>query len=94
MALDRYQETGDPQWLAWARTLAADVLGRCIAGQDGVRWSNTEHKASPPELEPAVGWMQGAAGIAGWLLRLARLQQDGPAAARVWWPDRSSGALL
>ena len=93
MALDRYQDTGDPQWLAWAGTLAADVLGRCIADQAGVRWSNTEHKASPPELEPAVGWMQGAAGIAGWLLRLARLQQDGPAAARVWWPDRSSGPL-
>jgi lantibiotic modifying enzyme len=91
MALDRYQETGDPQWLAWAGTLAADVLGRCIRDQAGIRWSQTEHKASPPELEPAVGWMQGAAGIAGWLLRLARLQQDGPSAARVWWPDRSSG---
>lgn len=90
-ALDRYQETGDPQWLAWAGTLAADVLGRCIRDQAGIRWSQTEHKASPPELEPAVGWMQGAAGIAGWLLRLARLQQDGPSAARVWWPDRSSG---
>src|ERR1022692_3980008 len=91
MALDRYQETGDPQWLAWAGTLAADVLGRCIADEAGVRWSHTEHAVSPPELEPAVGWMQGAAGIAGWLLRLARLQQDGPSAARVWWPDRSSG---
>ena len=93
MALDHYQGTGDPQWLEWAGTLAADVLGRCIADQAGVRWSNTEHKVSPPELEPAVGWMQGAAGIAGWLLRLARLQQDGPSAARVWWPDRSSGPL-
>jgi lantibiotic modifying enzyme len=93
MALDRYQETGDPQWLAWAGALAADVLGRCIADEAGVRWSHTEHAVSPPELEPAVGWMQGAAGIAGWLLRLARLQQDGPSAARVWWPDRSSGPL-
>ena len=50
MALDRYQETGDPQWLAWAGTLAADVLGRCIRDQAGIRWSQTEHKASPPEL--------------------------------------------
>jgi lantibiotic modifying enzyme len=90
-ALDRYQETGEPQWLSWAGTLASDVLGRCIADEAGVRWSHTEHTASPPELEPGIGWMQGAAGIASWLLRLARLQRDGPSAARVWWPDRPDG---
>jgi lantibiotic modifying enzyme len=88
MALDRYQETGDPQWLAWAQALARDVLGRCIADEAGLRWSQTEHTASPPELEPEVGWMQGAAGIAGWLLRLARLERDGASARRIWWPDR------
>jgi lantibiotic modifying enzyme len=93
MALDRYQETGDPQWLAWAGTLAADVLGMCIADSAGVRWSHTEHTVSPPELEPAVGWMQGAAGIASWLLRLTRLQRDGPSAGRVWWPDRPFDSL-
>jgi len=32
--------------------------------------------------------MQGAAGIAGWLLRLARLRRDGVSAQRIWWPDR------
>ena len=32
--------------------------------------------------------MQGAAGIAGWLLRLARLERDGASARRIWWPDR------
>jgi lantibiotic modifying enzyme len=88
MALDRYQDTGDPQWLAWASLLARDVLDRCIADEAGVRWSQTEYTASPPELEPAVGWMQGAAGIAGWLLRLARLERDGATARRIWWPDR------
>ena len=67
---------------------ARDVLGRCIADEAGLRWSQTEHTASPPELEPEVGWMQGAAGIAGWLLRLARLERDGASARRIWWPDR------
>lgn len=88
LALDRYQQTGDEQWLAWAQALACDVLERCIADESGVRWSHTEHTVTPPELEPAVGWMQGAAGIAGWLLRLARLQRDGASAQRIWWPDR------
>ncbi len=87
MALDRYQETGDPAWLDWAAELAADVLDRSIIDDDGVRWSHTEHKVSPPELPPSPGWMQGAAGIAGWLLRLTRVQQDA-AARRITWPDQ------
>ena len=88
LALDRYQQGGGQQWLAWAQTLARDVLDRCIADESGVRWSQTEHTLTPPELEPAVGWMQGAAGIASWLLRLARLQRDGASAQRICWPDR------
>lgn len=92
MALDQYQRTGDPQWLAWAQTLAADVLERAISDDHGVRWSHTEHRASPPDLEPQVGRMQGAAGIASWLLRLWRVQRDGPDAATLWWPDRPAVA--
>lgn len=86
MALDRYQATGDAEWLDWAGALADDVLGRSIADGDGVRWSQTEHRASPPDLPPSVGWMQGAAGIAGWLLRLGRVRRD-RAARRLPWPD-------
>ena len=87
MALDRYQETGDADWLEWAVTLAQDVLNRRIADESGVRWSHTEHRYDPPDLEPDVGFMQGAAGIASWLLRLARVGEEGPDAARLWWPD-------
>jgi lantibiotic modifying enzyme len=88
MALDRYQQTGDKEWLAWAETLAVDVLNRGINDGSGVHWSHTEHRADPPEVEPAVGFMQGTAGIASWLLRLCRVQRDGPDAATTWWPDR------
>ncbi|HEX7996529.1 MAG TPA: lanthionine synthetase LanC family protein [Streptosporangiaceae bacterium] len=88
MALDRYQQTGDKEWLAWAETLAVDVLNRNINDESGVRWAHTEHRQDPPELEPAVGFMQGTAGIASWLLRLIRVQHDGPGAATIWWPDR------
>lgn len=88
MALDRYQQTGDKEWLAWAETLAVDVLNRSINDGSGVRWAHTEHRQDPPELEPAIGFMQGTAGIASWLLRLMRVQHDGPGAATIWWPDR------
>ena len=57
-----------------------------IADAGGLRWSHTEYRASPPELPPAVGCMQGAAGIAGWLLRLGRVRRD-RAARRLAWPD-------
>ncbi|MDR2987067.1 MAG: hypothetical protein LBV34_19740, partial [Nocardiopsaceae bacterium] len=88
MALDSYQQTGDKDWLAWAETLAVDVLNRSINDESGVRWGHTEHQQDPPELEPGVGFMQGTAGIASWLLRLSRVQRDGPDAATLWWPDR------
>lgn len=88
MALDRYQETGDTRWLAWAAALARDVLDRRIEDGPGIAWSHTEHRLNSPDLEPEVGWMQGAAGIASWLLRLARVERDGIAARRIRWPDR------
>jgi lantibiotic modifying enzyme len=88
MALDVYQESSDPEWLAWADSLAQDILSRRISDDAGVRWSNTEFRADPPELPPMVGWMQGAAGIAGFLSRLSRVHADGPAARQLAWPDQ------
>jgi hypothetical protein len=35
-----------------------------------VTWSNTEHTATPPQLPPEPGFMQGSAGVASWLARL------------------------
>jgi lantibiotic modifying enzyme len=81
--LDRYQATGDTALLDWAGTLAADVAARARATPPGVSWSNTEHTRTPPELAPEPGFMQGAAGIAGWLSRLHALRaRPGSLAAR------------
>ena len=41
---------------------------------EGASWSNTEHTRTPPGLPPEPGFMQGAAGIAGWLSRLHALR--------------------
>jgi lantibiotic modifying enzyme len=76
LLLDRYQATGDAVLLDWADRLAADVVDRAVTTPDGVAWSNTEHTRTPPELPPEPGFMQGAAGIAGWLARLDALRLD------------------
>ncbi len=81
LLLDRYQATGDTALLDWADTLAADVVDRAVASPYGITWSNTEHTVSPPDLAPEPGFMQGAAGIAGWLARLHTLRTE-PTAAR------------
>ena len=72
--LDRYQATGGTALLDWAGVLAADVAARALTAPPGVSWSNTEHTRTPPELTPEPGFMQGAAGIAGWLSRLHALR--------------------
>lgn len=78
LLLDRYQATGDTALLDWAGTLAADVLARSAATPHGLTWSNTEYTRVPPELPPEPGFMQGAAGIAGWLARLHALTSGNP----------------
>jgi lantibiotic modifying enzyme len=81
--LDRYQATGDTALLDWTAVLAADVAARALTTAPGVSWSNTEHTRTPPELAPEPGFMQGAAGIAGWLARLHALRTGpGSPAAR------------
>jgi lantibiotic modifying enzyme len=72
--LDRYQATGDTALLDWTAALAADVAARALTTEHGASWSNTEHTRTPPELAPEPGFMQGAAGIAGWLSRLGALR--------------------
>jgi len=76
--LDHYQATGNLETLAWEGVLIDDVLGRALRVGPGVAWSNTEYTVTPPDLPPEPGFMQGAAGIAGWLARHAALRRGGP----------------
>jgi lantibiotic modifying enzyme len=73
LLLDRYEATGDDAMLAWSDTLAADVVARTIVTADGITWSNTGHRVSPPDLPPEPGFMQGSVGVASWLARLHAL---------------------
>jgi Lanthionine synthetase C-like protein len=89
LLLERYEATGDTDLLDWAGVLAADVADRGLTTPRGVTWSNTEHTRTPPQLPPEPGFMQGAAGIAGWLARLHALRTHADPPASVTGLDPS-----
>jgi lantibiotic modifying enzyme len=73
--------------LRLAGVMADAIVGRAITDATGTRWRFIEHRAEEPLLPPGIGWMQGAAGIATFLLRTARVHRDGLDAPRVSRPD-------
>ena len=88
--LDAWQRGGAPEDLAFARTCADALVDRAVLDGPYAYWRFVEHRAEDPLLPPGVGWMQGAAGIAAYLFRTARLVEDGARAARLprmdnWW---------
>jgi hypothetical protein len=61
-----------------------------VVDGDRACWRFVEHRNEDPLLPPGVGWYQGAAGIAAYLLRLGRVLDEGrtaPALVRMenWW---------
>jgi hypothetical protein len=90
--LDAAQDCADQarasQLLAAARTMADALAERAIRDQTGARWRFTEHRKDPPLLPPGTSWMQGAAGIAAFLIRLARVIDNGLTAPVVDRPDQ------
>ncbi len=71
-----------------ARGMADALVERAIRDDDGARWRFLEHRRDPPLLPPGTSWMQGAAGIAAFLLRLARVTDEGLRAPVVDRPDQ------
>jgi lantibiotic modifying enzyme len=68
--LDLHLETGRNEYLAFAEELTDDLLSRSIL-EDGRRWwIQAEHRVRPELLAAQTGYMQGAAGVGLWLLRL------------------------
>jgi lantibiotic modifying enzyme len=101
--LDAAQDAKDPAtartWLRGAHAMGEALLERAIHSDAGVCWRFVEHRRDPPLLPPGTSWMQGAAGIAAYLLRLARVEDEGLDAPIVdrpdqWWavPERLRSA--
>jgi lantibiotic modifying enzyme len=90
--LDAFQDCPDPAlaqaFLDGARTMGDALVQRAIRDEAGARWRFLEHRQDPPQLPPGTCWMQGAAGIAAYLLRLAHVIQQGPSAPVVDRPDQ------
>jgi lantibiotic modifying enzyme len=74
-------------YLAAARVMGDALVERSILVGDRAFWRFVEYRQDPPLLPPATSWMQGAAGIAAFLLRLARVTDDGLDATVVDRPD-------
>ncbi|MFJ9707840.1 lanthionine synthetase LanC family protein [Streptomyces sp. NPDC101234] len=64
------------------------LVERAITDGAGAYWRFLEHRNDPPLLPPGTSWMQGAAGISAYLLRLARYLGSGPDAPVVDRPDQ------
>ena len=90
--LDAAQDSPDPmraaQLVQAAAVMGDALVERAIRDAAGTRWRFVEHRQDPPLLPPGTSWMQGAAGIAAFLLRLARVLQDGLDAPVVDRPDQ------
>ena len=89
--LDAAQDCGDQaragRLLQGARTMADALTERAIRDQAGAYWRFTEHRQDPPLLPPGTSWMQGAAGVAAFLFRLARVIDTGLTAPVIDRPD-------
>jgi len=68
--LDLHRTRASPAYLAFAKKMTADLLTRGTRDDKGLRWIQAEHRVRPTQLVAQTGYMQGAAGIGTWLLRL------------------------
>jgi lantibiotic modifying enzyme len=64
------QATNRPEYVAFARRVTENLLQRATREGGGLRWIQAEHRTRPELLVAQTGYMQGAAGVGVWLLRL------------------------
>ncbi len=74
--LDLYGATKDRRYLDFATRMTADLLARATRDSSGTRWVQAENRTQPGNLVAQTGYMQGAAGIGTWLLRLDAAQRQ------------------
>ena len=74
--LDLYGATKDGAYLQFSKKMSADLLARGTRDAQGLRWVQAEHRVRPELLIAQTGYMQGAAGIGMWLLRLDAAEQN------------------
>ena len=83
--LDLYKELGDRAYLDFARRVAARLLAKATVEGGRAFWVQAEHRTRPDYLFAQTGYMQGAAGIGTYLLRMASSGRAG--SPRIVFPD-------
>jgi lantibiotic modifying enzyme len=83
--LSYHQQTKQADALAFARQVTDQILAKATRDEHGMRWIHAEHRVQPDNVAAQTGWMQGAAGIGAWLLRLDGF--DHGRQRRVVFPD-------
>lgn len=73
--LNLYRLTGSKDYLAFSERVTGQLMAGATRDEKGLRWVHAEHRVRPKEVIAQTGWMQGAAGIGGWLLHLDAYQQ-------------------
>lgn len=84
-----HEQTSDAASLAFARRMTDQILAKATRDSQGMRWIHAENRVQPQNVAAQTGWMQGAAGIGAWLLRLDGFEQR--RAVRVVFPDSPFG---
>jgi lantibiotic modifying enzyme len=83
--LDLHRVKANAGYLAFAKRMTEDLLARGTRDEKGLRWIQAEHRVRPELLVAQTGYMQGAAGIGMWLLRLDAAENNRPPFVR--FPD-------
>jgi lantibiotic modifying enzyme len=63
------------QYLSMVRRAAADTLTRATPEDDGLKWTQAEHRVQPQLLIAQTGFMQGAAGVGTYFLHVDALEK-------------------
>ena len=87
--LSLYEVTGDEQYLDLARRVASGLEEKGQAAAAGVCWVQAEHRARPDFLKAHTGYMQGAAGIGSFFLRLHGVERE--SSTKIHLPDSPFG---
>src|SRR5262249_29226588 len=74
--LDLYGVTTDTRYLDFAKRMTTDLLARATRDSRGTRWVQAENRVQPDVLVAQTGYMQGAAGIGMWFLRLDGVERQ------------------
>lgn len=83
--LDLYRALGDKAYLEFSKRVAGRLLAKATVEEGRMSWVQAEHRTRPDDIFAQTGYMQGAAGIGTFLLRLSAVGKADP--PRVVFPD-------